>query len=104
MFLPKPEHIGIYPALLAELKWNKSAATAIAQTKEKQHPSARSQYTGDILLIGINYDKKSKTHQCVIEKFGQRISNCENKNWQKTAEGYVALPPSPEKQKRKNMI
>lgn len=80
IFLPKPEHIGIYPALLAELKWNKSAATAIAQTKEKQHPSARSQYTGDILLIGINYDKKSKTHQCVIEKFGQRISNCENKN------------------------
>ncbi|MGN0250864.1 MAG: hypothetical protein ACI4EH_05835 [Oliverpabstia sp.] len=27
------------------------------------------QYTGDILLVGINYDKKSKKHQCAIEKF-----------------------------------
>ena len=26
-------------------------------------------YTGDILLVGINYDKKSKEHQCLIEKY-----------------------------------
>lgn len=68
VFLPKPEYAGSYPALLAELKWNKSARTALAQIKEKQYPSALRQYTGDILLIGINYDKKSKTHQCVIER------------------------------------
>ena len=27
------------------------------------------QYTGNILLVAVNYDKKSKKHQCVIEKF-----------------------------------
>ncbi len=68
VFLPKPEYAGSYPALLAELKWNKSATTAITQIKEKQYPTALIQFTGDILLIGINYDKKSKTHQCVIER------------------------------------
>ena len=25
-------------------------------------------YIGDILLVGINYDKNSKKHQCIIEK------------------------------------
>ena len=27
------------------------------------------QYTGQILLIGINYDKKTKEHRCKIERF-----------------------------------
>lgn len=27
------------------------------------------QYTGQILLIGINYDKKTKEHSCKIERF-----------------------------------
>lgn len=26
-------------------------------------------YTGDILLVGINYDKKTKKHECVIEQY-----------------------------------
>lgn len=26
-------------------------------------------YTGDILLVGINYDKEGKEHQCLIEKY-----------------------------------
>ena len=68
VFIPKPEYIGSYPALLAELKWNKSAKTAITQIKKNQYPYALKQYTGEILLIGINYDKKTKTHQCVIER------------------------------------
>ena len=25
--------------------------------------------TGDILLVGINYDKKTKKHECVIEQY-----------------------------------
>ena len=45
-----------------------------------KYPSALRQYTGDILLIGINYDKKSKTHQCVIEKLDQGASNYRSKN------------------------
>ncbi|MDY3767269.1 MAG: AAA family ATPase [Lachnospiraceae bacterium] len=69
VFIPKAEYIQEYPALLAELKWNKNARTAIDQIKEKKYPSALEDYTGNVLLIGINYDKKSKQHQCVIEKF-----------------------------------
>lgn len=26
-------------------------------------------YYGDVLLIGVNYDKKTKKHQCKIEKY-----------------------------------
>ena len=70
VFIPKTEYAGEYPALLVELKWNENAETAICQIKEKKYPSALGQYTGNILLVGISYDKKSKEHQCVIEKFG----------------------------------
>ena len=70
VFIPKTEYAGEYPALLVELKWNENAETAICQIKEKKYPSALGQYTGNILLVGISYDKKRKEHQCVIEKFG----------------------------------
>ena len=58
-----------YPALVVELKWNKNAETALQQIKEKQYPDSVLDYTGDILLVGINYDKKTKEHQCLIEKY-----------------------------------
>lgn len=69
VFLPKPEYIDSYPALVVELKWNKSAETALQQIKEKQYPASLAQYTGNILLVGINYDKKTKEHTCVIEEY-----------------------------------
>lgn len=69
VYLPKPEYTGVYPALLVELKWNKNASAAIEQIKNKKYPESLVQYGGDILLIGINYDKKSKIHQCQIEKY-----------------------------------
>ena len=68
VFVPKAEYAEDYPALLVELKWNKNAKAAIQQIKEKKYPSALEHYTGDILLVGVNYDKKSKEHQCAIEK------------------------------------
>lgn len=68
VFLPKMEYTKEFPALLVELKWNKEAKTAIGQIKERKYPDALVQYPGDILLVGISYDKKSKEHQCVIEK------------------------------------
>ena len=52
-----------------ELKWNKDTETAIQQIKNKRYPELVLNYTGDILLVGINYDKKSKEHQCLIEKY-----------------------------------
>lgn len=69
VFLPKPEFAVDYPALLVELKWNKSARTAIEQIKERNYPHAVSEYTGNILLVGINYDRDSKKHSCVIEEY-----------------------------------
>ena len=58
------------PVLVVELKWNKSAQTAIAQIKKKQYPESLREYSGDILLVGIDYDKKTKEHYCVIESLG----------------------------------
>ena len=69
VFIPKPLYRDYYPALLVELKWNKDAETALNQIKERKYPESLEQYTGDILLVGINYDKKEKVHQCVIEKW-----------------------------------
>lgn len=56
------------PALIIELKWNKSANGAITQIKEKEYASWLENYTGNILLVGINYDNK-KGHTCIIEQY-----------------------------------
>ena len=56
------------PALVIELKFNYSADTAIDQIKRKEYPSKIAEYTGDILLVGINYDKETKQHTCQIEQ------------------------------------
>ena len=69
VFIPKKEYANEYPALVTELKWNKNVQTALNQIKEKQYPQSLLQYTGQILLIGINYDKKTKEHSCKIERF-----------------------------------
>lgn len=68
VYLPKPEYRTDYPALVVELKWNKSAQTALDQIREKKYPASILPYTGNILLVGINYDKETKQHTCKIEK------------------------------------
>ncbi len=68
VYLPKPEYRTSYPALLVELKWNKSTDTAIEQIWDKKYPDSILEYTGNILLVGINYNKKTKEHECRIEK------------------------------------
>ena len=65
------------PALLIELKCNKSADAAIDQIKRKEYPAKVAEYlstdsrqgSGDILLVGINYDRETKTHTCKIERY-----------------------------------
>ena len=59
------------PALVIELKFNQSADTAIDQIKRKEYPSKIAEYTGDILLVGINYDKETKQHTCKIERMAK---------------------------------
>ena len=66
VYLPKP---GVNkPALLIELKFDKSAQTAITQIKEKNYLQFFKDYKGEVLLVVINYSKDTKTHQCIIEK------------------------------------
>ena len=67
-FIPKKTHTD-KPAMIVELKWDKSADGAISQIKNKNYTDGLKDYIGNILLVGINYDKKSKSHDCVIEKF-----------------------------------
>ncbi len=53
---------------LIELKYDKSAESAITQIKEKNYLQFFKAYKGEVLLVGINYSKDTKTHQCIIEK------------------------------------
>ena len=69
VFIPKPEYKSTYPALVVELKWNKDSTIALQQIKNKRYPESILNYTGEILLVGISYDKTSKEHQCLIEKY-----------------------------------
>lgn len=74
VFIPRA-NAGSRPAMVVELKYNKSADTAINQIKEKRYHGALSGYGGRILLVGINYDadgKNEKKHTCVIEEFTSR--------------------------------
>lgn len=66
VFLPK-NHSG-KPAMIVELKWDKSADTAINQIKDRKYTQALEHYTGEILLVGINYNKKTKKYKCYIER------------------------------------
>ena len=66
VYLPKPDVNKL--ALLIELKFDKLAQTAITQIKEKNYLQFFKDYKGEVLLVGINYSKDTKTHQCIIEK------------------------------------
>ena len=52
-----------------EKNLEETVKAALQQIKEKQYTDSVLDYTGDILLVGINYDKKTKEHQCLIEKY-----------------------------------
>ena len=56
------------PAIVVELKYNQDADAAIDQIKRKQYPAKVAQYADHLLLVGINYNRDTKTHDCVIEQ------------------------------------
>ena len=71
VFIPRA-NAGNRPAMVVELKYNKSADSAIKQIKENRYHGVLSSYQGKILLVGINYDaegKEKKHHTCVIEEW-----------------------------------
>jgi hypothetical protein len=64
-----PRKLSNKPAMVVELKYNKDAQSAIRQIKEKKYVKSLEEYQGNLLLVGINYDKETKTHECVIEEW-----------------------------------
>ncbi len=68
VFLPL-RHTG-RPALVVELKYDNSVSSALQQIKDRHYTQALEGYAGEILLVGINYDKDNvnKPHSCIIEK------------------------------------
>ena len=65
------------PIIVIELKWNKSADSAIKQIKKRHYPQALEGIEQDILLVGINYDVKTKNIlvklKNIVDKFYLRI-------------------------------
>ncbi|MCM1183483.1 MAG: ATP-binding protein [Roseburia sp.] len=68
VFLPLPHTDK--PALVVELKYDKTADAAIRQIKDRRYTQALEGYSGELLLVGINYDRDNgnKPHSCVIER------------------------------------
>ena len=67
VYLPRKKHQD-KPAMIVELKWDKSAEGAIEQIKTKKYVKVLEDYKGNLLLIGVNYSKDSKEHQCIIKE------------------------------------
>ncbi len=66
VYLPKRR--SALPAMIVELKWNDTAEGAIQQIKDRNYPQVLENYGGEIILVGVSYDKSTKTHKCRIER------------------------------------
>ncbi|MBR2185923.1 MAG: AAA family ATPase [Lachnospiraceae bacterium] len=66
VFIPKAS--SSLPAMIVELKWNKTADGAIEQIKDRKYTGVLKDYFGNILLVGINYNERTGEHSCRIEK------------------------------------
>ena len=66
--IPNNEVRAEYVSSVVELKWNESANGAIEQIKKKEYCKSLEEYKGNILLVGVNYNKKTKKHECIIEE------------------------------------
>lgn len=71
VFIPR-ENAGKRPAIIIELKCDKTAEAAVKQIKDRHYERALAGYKGKLLLVGINYDSQNgekKHHTCVIEEY-----------------------------------
>ena len=59
------------PAVVLELKYNHSAETAITQIRHNHYGDALKDFVGEVVLVGINYDKKTKRHDCIVERISK---------------------------------
>ncbi len=74
VYLPSPKHPD-KPALLIELKYDRTIKTAADQIRNKNYPQKLEHYKGNMLLVSINYDKDVsstdvlyKHHSCGIDR------------------------------------
>ena len=74
VYIPSPQYSD-KPVLLIELKYDKDVKTALSQIRERNYPARLEHYKGNILLVGIDYDKGAtntdadfKHHKCRIEQ------------------------------------
>ena len=71
VYIPLPD--SDWPALVIELKWNKSAKGAIEQILDRKYPSVLENLNRNILLVGINYEKDApdgkRKHTCKIIEY-----------------------------------
>ncbi len=66
VFIPKRDTS--LPAMIVELKWNETCESALEQIKKRNYPAILDGYVGEMVLVGINYDEKTKNHSCNIER------------------------------------
>ena len=66
VYIPKKQ--SFLPAMVIELKWNKTAEGAIAQIKNRNYPAILEHICDDLLLVAVNYNAKTKFHTCIIEE------------------------------------
>ncbi len=67
-----PRRANNAPAMIVELKCDTVAQTALDQIREKNYAKCFDDYSGEILLVGISYNRESKEHFCKIEKITKR--------------------------------
>ena len=67
------------PEKIVKLMLDKDADSAINQSikqiKDKQYPASLEKYKDDLIMVGINYDKETKKHTCVIEQYPIKTLN-----------------------------
>ena len=61
--------LSVLPALIIELKWNKTADTALCQIRDRNYPAVLKNYGGAVISAGISYDEKTEAHNCRIEMY-----------------------------------
>ena len=65
VLIPRPNRN--IPGIVIELKWDKNVQGPISQIKERDYTQKVFEYTDNVILVGINYDKNSKVHECTME-------------------------------------
>ena len=65
VFIPLPN--SPRPAIVVELKYDKTADTAISQIKRKEYPKSLKGFSKQIILCGINYNKATSKHEVEME-------------------------------------